>query len=42
MFIPFTDISYFVLSRWTQEELKKVITILENPEFNSKDIDDRS
>jgi hypothetical protein len=27
------------LSRWTQEELKKVIAMLQNPEFDSKDID---
>ena len=29
----------FCLSRWTQEELKKVITMLQNPEFDSKDKD---
>ena len=29
----------FVLLRWTQEELKKVIALLHNPEFDSKDID---
>ena len=29
----------FVLLRWTQEELKKVIAMLHNPEFDSKDID---
>ncbi len=26
-------------ARWTQEELKKVIAILPDPEFDSKDID---
>ena len=29
----------FVLLRWTREELKKVIAMLHNPEFDSKDID---
>ena len=28
-----------VLPRWTQEELKKVIAMLQDPEFDSKDID---
>ena len=35
----YSYISYFVLLRWTQEELKKVIAMLHNPEFDSKDID---
>ncbi len=39
MYIPFTDISYYVLPRWTQEELKKVIAMLHCPEFDSKGID---
>jgi hypothetical protein len=35
------DISCFVLPRWTQEELKKVIAMLRlhKPEFDSKNID---
>ena len=39
MLVLFTDIRYYVLPRWTQEELKKVIAMLQNPEFDSKDID---
>jgi hypothetical protein len=39
MFIPFTDINYFVLSRWTQAELKMVFAMLQTPEFDVKDID---
>ena len=37
--VLFTDIRYYVLPRWTQEELKKVIAMPQNPEFDSKDID---
>jgi hypothetical protein len=29
----------YVLPRWTQEELKKVIAMLHDPEFDLKDID---
>ena len=39
MLVLFTDIRIYVLPRWTQEELKKVIAMLQNPEFDSKDID---
>ena len=31
--------SSFLLPRWTKEELKRVITMLQNPDFDSKDID---
>ena len=32
--------TYFsILTRWTQEELKKVIAMRHNPEFDSNDID---
>ena len=34
-----SDQSFFLLPRWTKEELKKVIAMLQNPEFDSKDID---
>jgi hypothetical protein len=34
-----TDISCFVLPRWTREELRKVIAMLHNPEFDSMDVD---
>ena len=34
-----TDIIYYVSPRWTQEELKKVIAMLQDPQFDSKDID---
>ena len=34
-----SDESFFLLPRWTKEELKKVIAMLQNPEFDSKDID---
>jgi hypothetical protein len=33
------DISYTTSPRWTQEQLKKVIAMLQDPAFNSKDID---
>ena len=39
MFVVVTDIRFFVLRRWTREELKKVIAMLQDPEFDSKDID---
>ncbi len=34
-----TDIIYYVEPRWTQEELEKVIAMLQDPQFDSKDID---
>ena len=34
-----SDESFFLFPRWTKEELKKVIAMLQNPEFDSKDID---
>ena len=34
-----SDDRSFLLPRWTKEELKKVIAILQSPEFDSKDID---
>jgi hypothetical protein len=34
-----TDINCVVLPRWSREELKKVIAMLHNPEFDSKDVD---
>ncbi len=37
--IVYTDISCFLCPRWTQEELKKFIAMLQNPEFDYKDID---
>ena len=37
--MPSSHFRYYVLPRWTQEELKKVIAMLHNPEFDSKDID---
>ena len=33
------DICNHVLPRWTQEQLKKVIAMLQDPAFNSKEID---
>ena len=33
------DISYTTSPRWTQEQLKKVIAMLQDPAFDSKDID---
>ena len=33
------DIFNHVLPRWTQEQLKKVIAMLQDPAFDSKDID---
>ncbi len=38
-YILFTDIHMFVWPRWTQEELKKVIAVLHNPVFDSKEIE---
>ena len=37
MHVP--DISYTTSPRWTQEQLKKVIAMLQDPAFDSKDID---
>ena len=34
-----SDESFFLLPRWTKKELKEVIAMLQNPEFDSKDID---
>ena len=39
MYIHVIEINFFVLPRWTQEELKKVIDMLHDPAFDSKDID---
>ena len=39
MFIVVTDISFFVLRRWTREELKKVIAMLQDPEFENAHAD---
>ena len=38
-YIRISDSSYFVLPRWTQEELKKVIAMLQPSKFDSKDVD---
>jgi hypothetical protein len=39
MYIHVIEISFFVLPRWTQEELKKGIAMSQDPAFNFKDID---
>ena len=35
----YSDESFFLFPRWTKAQLKKVIAMLQNPEFDSKDID---